>query len=78
MKAYLKTWRYNIEATNVYHGHDMYVDTTHDYLLVHGPVLDSGRGNSTIVTIVAGDELTIEHCEQGCVCGEEQDPNPPF
>lgn len=78
MIAYLKTWRYGQEATNVYHGLSIMVDITNHYLIVNRPVIDSGRGHETIVTVVGGDEITVEDCAEGCGCGQEQPAKPPF
>lgn len=63
MIVYLKTWRYSIVSTNVYHGSAVKVDTDNGYFHVVKPVLEEDIGELTSVTIVQGDEFTIVQCE---------------
>jgi hypothetical protein len=66
LKVYLRTIRYGIETAFSYHGSGVEYQASNSVLLVHGPVMESGQGMLTVVTITAGDEFTVEHCSSDC------------
>ena len=66
MKAYVRTWRFGQDTVMQYHGKEVSYDSAAHVLFIKFPVLDSGRGDITAVTIVAGDEWSSELCGPDC------------
>lgn len=78
MIVYLRTWRFGIDTVLEFHGAHVHYDDANAILSIDRPVLKGREGVQTVVTVVSGDEFTVERCgfEQPCVHHSEDPKNP--